>query len=158
MFIFLNFFYFNLELFENILYNILMKGDIVMKENTAQRLAQIMNERNLRQVDILKRSEKFQKELGIKLGKSALSQYVSGKSIPDQDKLVLLSKTLGVSEAWLMGYDTNESTDVKKESIDISNLRDNIVLFDGKPLSDDDVNKIAQIIELSLGVTGSDDK
>lgn len=135
-----------------------MKGDIVMKENTAQRLAQIMNERNLRQVDILKRSEKFQKELGIKLGKSALSQYVSGKSIPDQDKLVLLSKTLGVSEAWLMGYDTNESTDVKKESIDISNLRDNIVLFDGKPLSDDDVNKIAQIIELSLGVTGSDDK
>lgn len=129
-----------------------------MKENTAQRLAQIMNERNLRQVDILKRSEKFQKELGIKLGKSALSQYVSGKSIPDQDKLVLLSKTLGVSEAWLMGYDTNESTDVKKESIDISNLRDNIVLFDGKPLSDDDVNKIAQIIELSLGVTGSDDK
>ena len=129
-----------------------------MKENTAQRLAQIMNERNLRQVDILKRSEKFQKELGIKLGKSALSQYVSGKSIPDQDKLVLLSKTLGVSEAWLMGYDTNESTDVKKESIDLSNLRDNIVLFDGKPLSDDDVNKIAQIIELSLGVTGSDDK
>lgn len=129
-----------------------------MKENTAQRLAQIMNEQNLRQVDILKRSEKFQKELGIKLGKSALSQYVSGKSIPDQDKLVLLSKTLGVSEAWLMGYDTNESTDVKKESIDISNLRDNIVLFDGKPLSDDDVNKIAQIIELSLGVTGSDDK
>lgn len=129
-----------------------------MKENTAQRLAQIMNERNLRQVDILKQSEKFQKELGIKLGKSALSQYVSGKSIPDQDKLVLLSKTLGVSEAWLIGYDTNESTDVKKESIDLSNLRDNIVLFDGKPLSDDDVNKIAQIIELSLGVTGSDDK
>lgn len=129
-----------------------------MKENTAQRLAQIMNERNLRQVDILKQSEKFQKELGIKLGKSALSQYVSGKSIPDQDKLVLLSKTLGVSEAWLMGYDTNESTDVKKESIDLSNLRDNIVLFDGKPLSDNDVNKIAQIIELSLGVTGSDDK
>lgn len=129
-----------------------------MKENTAQRLAQIMNKRNLRQVDILKQSEKFQKELGIKLGKSALSQYVSGKSIPDQDKLVLLSKTLGVSEAWLMGYDTNESTDVKKESIDLSNLRDNIVLFDGKPLSDDDVNKIAQIIELSLGVTGSDDK
>ena len=129
-----------------------------MKENTAQRLAQIMDDRNLRQVDILKQSEKFQKELGIKLGKSALSQYVSGKSIPDQDKLVLLSKTLGVSEAWLMGYDTNESTDVKKESIDLSNLRDNIVLFDGKPLSDDDVNKIAQIIELSLGVTGSDDK
>lgn len=76
-----------------------------MKENTAQRLNQIMSERNLRQIDILKKSEKFQKELGIKLGKSALSQYVSGKSVPDQDKLVLLAKTLGVSESWLMGYD-----------------------------------------------------
>lgn len=130
-----------------------------MKENTAQRLARIMNERNLRQVDILKKSEKFQKELGIKLGKSALSQYVSGKSIPDQDKLVLLAKTLDVSEAWLMGYDTNEQqTEPNKPSIDLSTLRDNVVLFDGKPLSDEDVNKIAQIIELSLGVTGSDNK
>ena len=134
-----------------------MKGDIVMKENTAQRLAQIMNERNLRQVDILKRSEKFQKALGIKLGKSALSQYVSGKSIPDQDKLVLLSKTLGVSEAWLMGYDTNESTDVKKEAIDLSNLREKVVMFDGKPLSDDDVKKIEQIIRLSIEVMGDED-
>lgn len=135
----------------------LMKGDVIMKENTAQRLAQIMNERNLRQVDILKQSEKFQKELGIKLGKSALSQYVSGKSIPDQDKLVLLSKTLGVSEAWLMGYDTNESTDVKKESIDLSNLREKVVMFDGKPLSDDDVKKIEQIIRLSIEVMGDED-
>lgn len=128
-----------------------------MKENTTQRLAQIMKERNLRQVDILKQSEKLQKELGIKLGKSALSQYVSGKSIPDQDKLVLLSKTLGVSEAWLMGYDTNESTDVKKESIDLSNLREKVVMFDGKPLSDDDVKKIEQIIRLSIEVMGDED-
>lgn len=130
-----------------------------MKETTAQRLAQIMSERNLRQVDILRESEKYQKELGIKLGKSALSQYVSGKSVPDQDKLVLLAKTLNVSASWLMGYDVVKSNDeVPENAIDLSTLRDNVVLFDGKPLSDDDVNKIAQIIELSLGVTGSDNK
>ena len=130
-----------------------------MKETTAQRLAQIMSERNLRQVDILRNSEKYQRELGVKLGKSALSQYVSGKSVPDQDKLVLLAKTLNVSASWLMGYDVAESSDdIPETSIDLSTLRDNVVLFDGKPLSDDDVNKIAQIIELSLGVTGSDDK
>ena len=130
-----------------------------MKETTAQRLAQIMSERNLRQVDILRNSEKYQRELGVKLGKSALSQYVSGKSVPDQDKLVLLAKTLNVSASWLMGYDVVKDDDKKPEdAIDLSTLRDNIVLFDGKPLSDDDVNKIAQIIELSLGVTGSDDK
>ncbi|MCY7184129.1 helix-turn-helix domain-containing protein [Streptococcus gallolyticus] len=129
-----------------------------MKENTAQRLARIMNERNLRQVDILKKSEKFQKELGIKLGKSALSQYVSGKSIPDQDKLVLLAKTLDVSEAWLMGYDTNEQqTEPNKPSIDLSNLREKVVMFDGKPLSDDDVEKIEQIIRLSIEVMGDED-
>ncbi|WP_423215390.1 helix-turn-helix domain-containing protein [Streptococcus equinus] len=130
-----------------------------MKETTAQRLAQLMSERNLRQVDILKNSEKYQQELGVKLGKSALSQYVSGKSIPDQDKLVLLAKTLNVSASWLMGYDVAESSDdIPETAIDLSTLRDNVVLFDGKPLSDDDVNKIAQIIELSLGVTGSDNK
>ena len=130
-----------------------------MKETTAQRLAQIMSERNLRQVDILRNSEKYQRELGVKLGKSALSQYVSGKSVPDQDKLVLLAKTLNVSASWLMGYDVVKDDDKKPEdAIDLSTLRDNIVLFDGKPLSDDDVNKIAQIIELSLGVTGSDNK
>ena len=129
-----------------------------MKNTTAARLQQVMSERNLKQVDVISLSKVHQKELGVKLGKSALSQYINGKSTPDQEKLVLLARTLGVSEAWLMGYDTNESTDVKKESIDLSNLRDNVVLFDGKPLSDDDVNKIAQIIELSLGVTGSDNK
>ena len=135
-----------------------MKGDKIMKENTAQRLARIMNERNLRQVDILKKSEKFQKELGVKLGKSALSQYVSGKSIPDQDKLVLLAKTLDVSEAWLMGYDTNEQlTEPNKPSIDLSNLREKVVMFDGKPLSDDDVKKIEQIIRLSIEVMGDED-
>ena len=129
-----------------------------MKENTAQRLARIMSERNLRQVDILKKSEKFQKQLGIKLGKSALSQYVSGKSIPDQDKLVLLAKTLDVSEAWLMGYDTTEQlTEPKKPSIDLSNLREKVVMFDGKPLSDDDVKKIEQIIRLSIEVMGDED-
>ena len=86
-----------------------------------------------------------------------MSQYINGKSTPDQEKLVLLARTLGVSEAWLMGYDTNESTDVKKESIDLSNLREKVVMFDGKPLSDDDVKKIEQIIRLSIEVTGDED-
>lgn len=76
-----------------------------MKETTTQRLNQLMLERGLKQVDILEKSKPYQRELDVKLGKSALSQYISGKSSPDQDKLVLLSKTLGVSEAWLLGFD-----------------------------------------------------
>lgn len=90
-----------------------------MKTTTSLRLKQILSERNLRQVDILKSSLPLQKELGIKMGKSALSQYVSGKSSPDQDKLVLLSKTLGVSEAWLMGYNVPMTDDTPAQELKI---------------------------------------
>lgn len=76
-----------------------------MKETTAQRLNQLISESGLRQVEILEKSKPYQKELDVKMGKSALSQYISGKSNPDQDKLVLLAKTFGVSEAWLLGFD-----------------------------------------------------
>lgn len=76
-----------------------------MKETTTQRLNQLISEQGLRQVEILEKSKMYQKELGVKMGKSALSQYISGKSKPDQDKLVLLAKTFGVSEAWLLGFD-----------------------------------------------------
>ena len=75
-----------------------------MKVNTSQRLQQLMLERNLKQKDILELSKKFQKELGVTMSKSSLSEYVNGSSSPDQYKLTLLGKTLGVSEAWLMGY------------------------------------------------------
>lgn len=86
------------------------------RTSTSNRLRQIMSERNLRQVDILEKSKPVQKELGVKMGRSALSQYVSGKSKPDDKKLTLLSKTLNVSEAWLMGYDVDRSLTVRKES------------------------------------------
>lgn len=76
-----------------------------MKETTSRRLKYIMRERNLKQVDIIEKSKPYQNELNVSLGKSALSQYVSGKSSPDQYKLTLLSKTLNVSQPWLMGYD-----------------------------------------------------
>lgn len=76
-----------------------------MKVTTSQRLKQLMSDRGLKQVDILEQSKSYQKELDIKMSKSSLSEYVSGASNPDQNKLLLLGRTLNVSEAWLMGYD-----------------------------------------------------
>lgn len=77
-----------------------------MKEySTAQRLKQIMDMRGYRQVDILEAAEPYCKKYGVKLGKNALSQYVSGKVEPGQERLTILGLALGVSEAWLMGYD-----------------------------------------------------
>lgn len=75
------------------------------KYSTADRLKQIMNARNMRQVDILEASEPYCNKYGIKLEKNALSQYVSGKVEPGQEKLTILGMALGVSEAWLMGYE-----------------------------------------------------
>ena len=46
----------------------------------------------------------FAREYGIAMGKSAISQYVSGKSLPAQRQLSALGEALNVSEAWLMGY------------------------------------------------------
>lgn len=75
------------------------------KENTASRLNKIMVERNLRQVDILQRVKPLCIKYDIKMNKSDISQYVSGKVEPSQEKLVVLGMALNVSEAWLMGFD-----------------------------------------------------
>lgn len=75
--------------------------------STAQRLKQLMDARQLRQVDILRAAEPYCQKYGVKLGKNDLSQYVSGKVEPGQDKLTILGLALGVSEAWLMGYEVS---------------------------------------------------
>ena len=64
--------------------------------NTSERLKKLMALKNLRQIDIAEKTG---------LGKSAISQYVSGKITPKQDKVYLLAEGLDVSPAWLMGYD-----------------------------------------------------
>lgn len=73
--------------------------------NTAERLAEIMKEKRLRQVDILELSKPYCKKYNIKLTKSDLSQFVSGKVTPGQWKLTILGLALDVNEVWLMGYD-----------------------------------------------------
>ena len=73
--------------------------------NTSTRLKKIMTDNNMRQVDILKKVEPYCQVYNIKMNKSDISQYVSGKVEPSQDKLVILSMALNVSEAWLMGFD-----------------------------------------------------
>ena len=64
-----------------------------------------MKERNLKQVDILNLSLPFCSKYNVKMNKSDISQYVSGKVEPSQDKLVVLGMALNVTEAWLMGFD-----------------------------------------------------
>lgn len=75
------------------------------KSNTSKRLKEIMRTRGMRQVDILNTIKPIAEATGVRFEKNDLSQYVSGKVEPSQQKLTVLSKALGVSETWLMGYD-----------------------------------------------------
>lgn len=87
------------------------------KYTTADRLKQIMNERDLKQVDILNLVKPFCEKYNEKINKSHMSQWVSGINEPNQPKLYILAQALGVSEPWLMGYDvSSERTDMKKKA------------------------------------------
>lgn len=92
--------------------------------STSERLKQIMNERSLRQVDILEAAKPFCEKYGVKLAKNDLSQYVSGKVEPRQEKLTILGLALNVSETWLMGYDVRRERDEKEQPTVLSELSD----------------------------------
>jgi len=74
-----------------------------MKKSTSERLKKIMNVRGLKQIDIVNLAQPFCKKYNIKLGRNDLSQYISGKVEPTQNKLFILSKALDVNVSWLMG-------------------------------------------------------
>lgn len=93
-----------------------------MKESTGSRLKHIMRVRGLKQVDILDRTKIFEKQYGVKIGKTDLSQYVNDKVEPRQDKLYVLALALNVSEAWLMGYDVPQERADNKNGESASDL------------------------------------
>ena len=106
-----------------------------MKTTTSARLKEVMQLYNLRQIDVLKKAEPYCKKLGIKMGRNDLSQYVSGKVLPGQEKLTALSEALNVSETWLMGYDV---------PMNITEWTKYDERTSGKEASDDKVIKLAQ--------------
>ena len=75
-------------------------------ETFADRLKAAMNEQGLKQVDLVRLAQ----QKGIKLGKSHVSQYVSGKTIPRTDILHFLADALQVDPAWLNNNNDNDST------------------------------------------------
>lgn len=86
---------------------------------TAERLKEIMEDRNLRQTDILRLAMPYVEKAGLKMNRSDLSQYVSGKVEPGPEKLEILAKALKVSEVWLMGYDPDDLSIVAEEDVDL---------------------------------------
>ena len=65
----------------------------------AERLKEALNNKQMKQVDLVRCAQ----EQGVKLGKSHVSQYLSGKTIPRAEILHFISGVLDVTEEWLMG-------------------------------------------------------
>lgn len=74
-----------------------MSEPVEHEQSFADRLRQAMAERGLKQADLIRAAA----ERGERLGKSQVSQYVSGKVVPRANVVRLLSEVLGVPEGWL---------------------------------------------------------
>lgn len=110
-----------------------------MKETFVQRFKKALEVRSMKQSDIVDKTG---------IGKSAISQYFSGKYEPKQKALYLLAQALGVDEAWLMGYD------VPMDKVQIS---DAIVEgWDAKHNPDGRLAKETQVCELIEECHGAD--
>ena len=72
----------------------------------AQRLKQTMKERGITQTELSRITG---------LGKSSISQYVSGKNIPSKANMKIIADALEVSVEWLIGdFEEAESTSGQK--------------------------------------------
>lgn len=83
----------------------------------AERLISAMHQKNLKQVDVLRLAE----QSNIKLAKSQMSQYVSGKAVPRRGIACFLAQQLQVDVEWLYegvrpGEEPKESETVPKEN------------------------------------------
>ncbi|NMM99782.1 aspartate aminotransferase [Bifidobacterium sp. DSM 109958] len=65
----------------------------------AQRLRDAMDRQGMKQIDIVNAAA----AKGVHLGKSHISQYAAGKTMPREDVLGFLAEQLGVDAAWLRG-------------------------------------------------------
>lgn len=78
------------------------------EDSFAARLNKIMALRGMKQIDFVHEAERYD----VKLGKSHMSQYVSGKTVPRPDIAHFLAAVLRVNEQWLMGEDVPMEHDI----------------------------------------------
>ena len=79
------------------------------KYSVGSRLQQIMDERNLRSVDLHDLVKPLCKKYDISISKSQLSQYINDFNEPGQRRLFIIAQALDVNEAWLLGYDVDRA-------------------------------------------------
>ncbi len=78
----------------------------------ASRLKESMNQQQMKPIDLLHLAE----EQNLKLGKSHISQYVNGKTMPRAEILQFLADALQVDADWLAGR-TGSAQDFSSEKL-----------------------------------------
>ena len=78
----------------------------------ATRLTNMLKQNNMKQIELVRLAE----EKGIKLGKSHICQYVSGKTIPRKETLQFLADVFKVDAKWLLGKEEPEEAEKKGRS------------------------------------------
>ena len=118
----------------------------------ADRLKSAMEQKHMKQVDLIHAAE----TAGVKVGKSHISQYVSGKTVPRAEILHFLSETLDVDADWLSGNGGNTVNleTSPKRTFSKSTKLDN-VLYDVRGPVVDEANRMERngthILKLNIG-------
>lgn len=81
---------------------------MALKESCASRIRQGLKAKDMTQADLCRATG---------IPKSAMSQYCNGGLVPRQDRTFLIARALGVSEAWLMGFDVPMERNEDKKSL-----------------------------------------
>jgi alanine-synthesizing transaminase len=75
----------------------------------AERLKEAMELKGLKQADVIRLAQPFGEPVGIRIGKSHMSQYVSGKTEPRRDILKVLAQALEVDAAQAREHGDDEA-------------------------------------------------
>ena len=92
-------------------------------EPCATRIKKALSIRNMTQTELCAMT---------KISKSSLSEYMSGKYVPRQDKVFIIAKALGVDPVWLWGYDVPMEKQEQPEQMNIPTTEQQ--LSDGEKL------------------------
>lgn len=112
--------------------------DMDLNKQRGERIESLRSSRGVSQLELAKM-------LGYK-SDSTISKWESGASIPTGSKIVKLAQVLGTSTDYILFGDSPEATDDQTPPDDIDDIIDNAMMFDGKPLTDDDKRAIRGII------------
>ena len=126
----------------------------------SERLNSAMKKKGVKQVDIIKLAEKK----GLKIGKSHISQYVNGKTLPRENILQFLASALDVDSEWLKGVSENNKIELSNKKIESgdntmrtfnkSSKLDNVLYDVRGPVVDEAAKMEAagtQVLKLNIG-------